>query len=324
MSLLNRILDFVKNWTLPVAITIGTAAYLLFHLTPSLDAAGDVFYRVFNVVLPVGLFITLFISYCKIDFRQIRIARWHLAVLGAQVLLIGLTTLLALGLEGSHPQAKLVCEALLTCFIAPCATAAPIVTYKIGGDLNSVTTFMLISCLLASFAIPALFPLLEPHAHLSFLSTFGTIIYKISLITVLSMFAAWLVRHAAPTFHAAVLRQRNLAYYSWSFCLSITSGITVRNLVGCLSQPHMLMVIALLSLAVCIFQFALGRLIGRRFGMTVTAGQAMFQKNTGLAIWVANMYLSPISTVGAGSYVVWQNLINSYELWRSRKDGTDS
>ncbi|WAW09936.1 hypothetical protein NB640_12050 [Oxalobacter vibrioformis] len=34
---------------------------------------------------------------------------------------------------------------------------------------------------------------------------------------------------------------------------------------------------------------------------------------------MAHTYLTPITAVGAGSYVVWQNLINSWQLWRERK-----
>lgn len=323
MHWLEKSIKILKDWTLPVAICVGTVAYLIFYFTPALDKAGDICYKIFNIVFPVGLFFTLFFSYCKVDFRQIRLRRWHLAIIGAQLVLILTATLLALYFDSHNLQAKLICEALLTCVIAPCATAAPIVTQKIGGDLNSVTAFMLLSCVVASFLIPAIFPLLEQDVHLSFLPTFWAIIQKISAITLLSMLCGWAVRHISPSLHSAILRQRNLAYYSWSICLSITTGITVRNIFSCLSQPYLLLVIAALSLLICIFQFVFGRRIGQRFGKPVTCGQAMFQKNTGLAIWVANMYLSPISTVGAGSYVVWQNLINSYELWRSRLRGID-
>ena len=49
------------------------------------------------------------------------------------------------------------------------------------------------------------------------------------------------------------------------------------------------------------------------------SNEALGQKNTILAIWVAHTYLTPITAVGAGSYVVWQNVINSWQLWRERK-----
>ena len=73
------------------------------------------------------------------------------------------------------------------------------------------------------------------------------------------------------------------------------------------------------TLALCFVQFELGRLVGRRLGEEINAGQALFQKNTALSIWVAYMYLSPVASIGAGCYVLWQNIINSMELWQYRK-----
>ena len=35
---------------------------------------------------------------------------------------------------------------------------------------------------------------------------------------------------------------------------------------------------------------------------------------------LAVTYLNPLSSVGPGSYVVWQNSINSYQLWKKRKN----
>ena len=52
----------------------------------------------------------------------------------------------------------------------------------------------------------------------------------------------------------------------------------------------------------------------------ISAGQALGQKNTVLAIWMAYTYLDPLSSVGPGSYVLWQNLFNSYQLWKKRKN----
>jgi BASS family bile acid:Na+ symporter len=54
--------------------------------------------------------------------------------------------------------------------------------------------------------------------------------------------------------------------------------------------------------------------------MEVNAGQALFQKNTALSIWVSYMYLNPVASVGAGCYVLWQNVINSLELWQKRRE----
>ena len=67
-------------------------------------------------------------------------------------------------------------------------------------------------------------------------------------------------------------------------------------------------------------QFITGRRIGRRFRDKVAGAQGLGQKNTILAIWMAQTYLNPISSVAPAFYVVWQNIVNSYQLWLRRRD----
>jgi BASS family bile acid:Na+ symporter len=63
----------------------------------------------------------------------------------------------------------------------------------------------------------------------------------------------------------------------------------------------------------------MGRWIGCQLGDEIDGGQASFQKNTALSIWVAYTYLNPVASVGAGCYVLWQNIVNSLELYEYRK-----
>ena len=86
----------------------------------------------------------------------------------------------------------------------------------------------------------------------------------------------------------------------------------------------LLLMIAALSLVLCFVQFVIGRFIGRHLGEEINSGQALFQKNTALSIWVAYMYLNPVASVGAGCYVLWQNIINSLELWAYRRQQESS
>ena len=72
-------------------------------------------------------------------------------------------------------------------------------------------------------------------------------------------------------------------------------------------------------MVICVVQFGVGRMLGRRYGDAAAGGQSLGQKNTVLAIWMAVTYLNPFSSVGPGSYVVWQNIFNSYQLWKKRK-----
>ena len=63
----------------------------------------------------------------------------------------------------------------------------------------------------------------------------------------------------------------------------------------------------------------MGKRIGSIYNDRISAGQALGQKNTVLAIWMAFTFLNPLTSVGPGSYVIWQNIINSYQLWKKRK-----
>jgi BASS family bile acid:Na+ symporter len=78
-------------------------------------------------------------------------------------------------------------------------------------------------------------------------------------------------------------------------------------------------IIALGGLMSCVVQFILGKTIGSVYKDRISAGQALGQKNTVLAIWMASAYLHPLATIAPGSYVLWQNIINSYQLWKKRK-----
>lgn len=108
----------------------------------------------------------------------------------------------------------------------------------------------------------------------------------------------------------------NLSFYCWAISLSITTGITVKNIIHSEASHTLLLSIAAATFALCFVQFGIGRIVGRHLGEEVNAGQALFQKNTALSIWVAYMYLHPVASIGAGCYVLWQNIINSLELWQ--------
>ena len=313
-----KVIRFLKDWTLPVAMTVGTAAYLLFYYVPQLDAAGNFLGPVLDVLMPVMVFLTLLITFCKVDFHQMRLHRWHLGVLAAQLLLVALNIGIIFYME-DDPQQKLLWEAVLTCIIGPSAAAAPVVVGKLGGNISTMTTYTLISAFLSALLIPVVFPLLEQTVHVDFLSALLIILEKVSMVLLLPLALGWLIQHYMEPLRQWVVAQPNLSFYSWAVSLSITTGITVKNIVHSQSSLLLLFLIAFATLVLCFVQFAIGRGVGRCLGEEVNAGQALFQKNTGLSIWVAYMYLSPVASIGAGCYVLWQNIINSIEIWQFAK-----
>jgi len=313
-----QIIKFLKEWTLPAAITLGTTVYLVFRYIPALDRAGDVLSPVIDQVFPLTVFLTLFVTFCKVDFRQMKLHRWHAGVLLAQLALVVFIVCIAMQME-HRADIKLLAEGVLTCVIAPTASAAPVVANKLGGDINTMTTQTLVSSLLAALMIPAVFPLLETAAHVTFWAAFFIILKKIAVVLVLPLLLGWLVRRYVPQLHKVIVAQPNLGFYTWGVALSITTGITVKNIMNSDASMWLLLLIALTSLVMCWVQFGIGRGIGKWLGEEINAGQGMFQKNTALSIWVAYMYLNPVASIGAGFYVLWQNIINSVELWYDRK-----
>ena len=107
---------FLKDWTLPVAIAVGTVCYLTFYFIPQLDTLGNELSPVFDTLFPISVFLTLFVTFCKVDFHQMLPHRWHVGVLVAQVLLVAVVVgIILYSIESD--DSKLLWEALLTCII---------------------------------------------------------------------------------------------------------------------------------------------------------------------------------------------------------------
>lgn len=321
---MEKLIQFIKDWTLPVAIAIGSTCYLLFYWVPGLDAAGDALGPVFDLIFPLFVFLTLLVTFCKVDYHQMRPHRWQAGVLAAQLLLVAVNIGIIFWVEflpdhSSPITSKLLWEAVLTCIIGPSASAAPVVAGKLGGNISTMTTYTLLSSMVSAVLIPLVFPILEQVIHVDFLSAFLVILQKVSIVLLLPLVLGWFIQHYLHGLHRRIVSMPNLSFYFWAISLSITTGITVKNIVHSEATVLLLLLIAIATFLLCFVQFAIGRGIGRWLGEEINAGQALFQKNTALSIWVAYMYLNPVASVGAGCYVLWQNIINSLEIYKQRK-----
>lgn len=312
------IIKFLKDWTLPVSMGIGAVAYLVFAFVPQLEGAALFFDPIMEAILPMFMFLVLFVTFCKVDFHKMRPVWWHLWVSVFNLLFVGIVMVLILGLNLKDEKLVLM-EALLMCIIAPCATAAAVVTQKLGGSLEQTTTFTFLSNFITVLLVPLCFPMIEKGADVSFMSAFTKILYQVVILLVVPMLLAYVVKHTMHKLHQKIISIRDLSFYLWGCSLMIVTGTTVKNIVHAEASLLLLTTIALLGLVLCIIQFAVGRFIGHFFNRTQEAGQALGQKNTAFAIWLGITYLNPLSSVGPGCYILWQNIINSIEIWQERK-----
>lgn len=313
-----NIIKFLKDWTLPVSMGLGTIVYLIFAFVPALDSMAVVMEPVFNTILPLFMFLILFVTFCKVDFHKMRPVGWHLWVSIFNLLFVGIVMAIVLFFHFTGDKLVLM-EALLMCIIAPTATAAAVVTQKLGGSLEEMTTYTFLSNFLTVMLVPVCFPLIEKSADISFMSAFLKILYQVVTLLVVPMFLAYLVKHYWLKLHRKIVSVRDLSFYLWGCSLMIVTGTTVKNIVHAQATLLLLCTIAVLGLVLCVIQFAVGRFLGHYFNRTQEAGQALGQKNTAFAIWMAYTYLTPLASVGPGCYILWQNIINSFEIWQERK-----
>lgn len=312
------LLRFIKNWTLPLAMLAGTLGYFFLARIPLFAPAKPCLNGLIALLTPALIFAQLLLIFCKVEVRELKPKAWHgwLLLFQAVACLVVAALLICCPMEEMYRE---VFEGAMVCLICPTATAAAVITGKLGGSAASLTTYTLLSNLLAAMAVPLVFPLVEPHADITFFAAFLKILSKVFPLLLLPFFLACALRAFAPRIHRFLLDFHDAAFYLWAVALAIVSGQTVRSLVNSDAPVFVEVLIALAGLATCCIQFYLGKRIGGHYKERISGGQALGQKNTVLAIWMAYTYLNPLSSVGPGSYVLWQNIINSYQLWKKRK-----
>lgn len=314
-------INFLRSWTLPVAIATGAAGYALFHLVPALHGIGDWYIPRNNLFLSILNFLVLYFTFCKIDFRSMRPVRWHVHILLAQTLL-GLGVLVgALFLTG-HPQWLILGQAILMCILAPGASAAAVVTGKLGGQLEQMIMFTLLGNVLSALLIPTMLPhVAAAGTEISAVALGLKMLWKVVVVLLVPMLVAWATRHVAPKVHKKIVETRNLSFYMWALCLMIVSGTAVKGVVDLWDETPLwiLLAVAFGSSLVCIVQFFIGKSLGSLTNHRIEAGQGLGQKNTTFAIWIAASFLHPLACLGPGCYILWQNLFNSWQIQRYEK-----
>ena len=292
-------LKFLKNWTLPIAMLVGAVGYPLFICL--------------SFLTPYLIFTMLLLTFCQISPRDLKLRPLHVWLLLIQIIGALAAYLLLFRFD------KIVAEGVMVCIICPTATAAAVITSKLGGSAASLTTYTLLANIGAAIAVPILFPLVEVHPDVSFLEAFFVILSKVFPLLICPFLAAWLLSKFLPKIHRKLLSYHELAFYLWAVSLAIVTAQTLYSLLNDPADGFTEIMIAVGALAACCLQFFFGKTIGSIYNDRISGGQALGQKNTILAIWMAHTYLNPLSAVAPGSYVLWQNIINSWQLWKKRK-----
>jgi len=291
-------------------------------------------------ILPWLIFFMLFFTFCKVNPLDLRLHKWHWVVLSVQLIFSFAAYMLALRISGD----PILAQGLLMCFIMPTATAAPIIAGKMGGSIQNLTTFTLLSNFATAIIVPATFPLIYPTADMSFWPAFLLILSRVAPLLLGPFVAAWCLRliYKWRTKKEFVLPVKIAVapFYLWVCSIIVLiSVVTETTITNFQSQMTNILILLVCSFFICLLQFGLGKLIGYYLPApskgkdyqdvlinpaaapktmagvsSITAGQAFGQKNTSLGVWMANTFLDPMSSLGAAAYIIWQNIFNSVQL----------
>lgn len=288
---------FLEKYLLPIAMVLG----ITFHKQLS----------ILSPILPFLLALMLFISYCRISMSDIRLTRFHYILLAIQYLGSAAVYLLL------RPLNEILAQAAMICVLTSTATSAPVVAGLLGGSISVTAAYSIISNLSVALIGPIFLSFIgQPDRNISLASSFWHIFISVIPILILPFIIAITVQKVAPVVHKKIQSAQIISFYIWAAALTIVIGNITQYVVLQYDGNYTLeIIIASASLVICLLQFYFGRKIGRKFGRTVAGGQGLGQKNTVLAIWLTQTYLNPLATLGPGAYVLWQNLVNSWQIW---------
>lgn len=300
-------------------MVFGACVYTLFTAVSPLVPVGEAVGPYILDILPVVIFVMLYVTFCKIQTDDLRPRAWHFWLQGIRTalsaLLVGVIALT------DSPEGKVILEGVFICVICPTASAAPVVTEKLGGSIASLTVYTIIANVVTALIIPLFFPMVEKGAGITFASSFVMILRRVVTVLLLPLCLALITRRWLPRVADAVKRQKNLAFYMWCFNLSVMMGLTLHNIaVSSVSGLTMAMLLVL-PCGVTLFLFSIGKGVGRHYGDSISAGQALGQKNTMVGLWLTVTFLNPTAAVAPCAYVIWQNIVNAWQLWYKDKYG---
>ena len=237
-----------------------------------------------QMITPTLIFLMLFVTFCRVKPRQMKPSMLHLWLLLIQaVACVGVYVAL-------HPFDPVVAQGAMICVLAPVAMAAVVIAGMLGADVATMATYSL----LCNMAVAVYAPVVISAQFCRFVFPKG---------------AQWIGDHG------------QISFYMWLLSLVVIIGRTTAFIIDLHDASlRTELWLAVAALVLCLAQFKVGRMLGRRYGDAVAGGQSLGQKNTVLAVWMAQSFLDPIASIAPTAYIVWQNFVNSYQIYRKDRE----
>ncbi len=284
---------------MPMGMVVG--ALLCYPISAFDDWSG-------GITTPFFIFAMLFCTFCRVNICDMKPSWLHLWLMVAQI--VGTVAIYYL----LRPFGDTVAQGGMICALAPMAMGAVVIAGMLGANIATMATHSLICNLAIAFIAP---PLLSAWGNGA--CTVMEILARVSPLLIAPFVVAQLCRWLTPKAAHWIGSHAMISFYLWLLSLIVIMGKTTKFIIES-GTEHLTteMLMAAVALVVCLAQFGVGKWLGKRYGDKAAGGQALGQKNTVLAIWLSQSFLNPLSCVAPTAYIVWQNLVNSYQIYKHR------
>ena len=301
MHLLEHLHRNVKTVAMPTAMVVG--ALLCRPISALEELSGQ-------MITPTLIFLMLFVTFCRVKPSQMKPSMLHVWLLLVQtVACIGVFLLL-------RPLDLILAQGAMVCVLAPVAMAAVVIGGMLGANVATMATYSLLCNMAVALLAPVILTFTGTGA-----CTFAQILARIAPLLIMPFAAAQFCRFLLPKTAKWIGDHSQISFYLWLVSLTVIIGRTTTFI---LDHPEadgaVETALAATALVICLVQFRFGRWLGRRYGDAVAGGQSLGQKNTVLAVWMAQSFLDPISSVAPMAYIVWQNFVNSYQIYKKDRE----
>jgi bile acid:Na+ symporter, BASS family len=268
--------------------------------------------HVFSFLIQYLLMLMLFFAFLDIKFKLQTFQRSVLWVLLANLAVGFLSYALLISFDQTFAL-----TAFMTA-IAPTAIAAPVIMSFIKGEIEYVVAAVLVTNVSSAVIIPVSLPfLIDAQANVQI--SVWEVLEPVLIVMFVPLILAQLVSRLSSRTQAFLREGKRFSFAIWLvnlFIISANASNFLRN--EDTSSLSTLLVIALISLVLCVVNFGLGALLGGRRKWQ-EASQSLGQKNLSFVIWIALTFINPLVAMGPTFYILYHHLYNSWSIYRFEK-----
>jgi BASS family bile acid:Na+ symporter len=268
----------------------------------------------FSFLIQYLLMLMLFFSFLDIEFKPQTFHKSVLWVLLANVAVAFLSYAALISFDTTFAL-----TAFMTA-IAPTAIAAPVIMSFIQGKIEYVVAAVLVTNISSALIVPLALPfLLGTQADIHIQISVWEVLQPVLIVMFVPLILARLASHMPVAMQQFVRKGKRFSFSIWLlnlFIISANASNFFRN-----ENPNSaptLIVIALISLVLCIINFGMGALLGGQRNWQ-EASQSLGQKNLSFVIWIALTFINPLVAMGPTFYILYHHLYNSWSIYQFEK-----